>query len=107
MTDFIRSHGGRDILSPEDVPDLKAAVKEAFAILRDGEWHSGKEIKERHRHGQGEVLRRVRDLRPLLKPKGYTVEQRRGLKGEPGGPRMFYYRIAKIPTETFQLEFSQ
>jgi len=41
------------------VPDLRNAVKEAFAILMDGQWHSGQEIKERHRHGQGEALRRV------------------------------------------------
>jgi len=58
---FIQRHGGVGILTPEDVPDLRNAVKEAFAILMDGQWHSGQEIKERHRHGQGEALRRVRD----------------------------------------------
>jgi hypothetical protein len=103
---FIQQHGGVGILTPEDVPDLQNAVKEAFAILMDGQWHSGQEIKERHRHGQGEALRRVRDLRPILKGLGYAVEQRRGEKGELGGPRMFYYRIAKLPEEPFTLEFT-
>ena len=103
---FIQRHGGVGILTPEDVPDLQNAVREAFSILMDGQWHSGQEIKERHRHGQGEALRRVRDLRPILRPLGYAVEQRRGEKGEMGGPRMFYYRIAKIAKIPFRLEFS-
>tara|TARA_R110000751_G_scaffold53058_4_gene115198 strand:+ start:213 stop:521 length:309 start_codon:yes stop_codon:yes gene_type:complete len=98
---FIREHGGVGILTAEDVPDLQKGIHEAFLILQDGEWHSGKEIKERHSQGQGEALRRVRDLRPKLKPLGYTVEKRRSVVG-----RMFDYRIAKMPTAPFALEFT-
>lgn len=98
---FVRGHGGVGILTAKDVPDLQKGIREAYLILIDGEWHSGKEIKERHSQGQGEALRRVRDLRPKLKPLGYTVEKRRSEAG-----RMFDYRIAKIPAEPFALEFT-
>ena len=91
MTEFIRAHGGRGVLMPSDVPSLQKGIREAYEILRDGEWHSGTEIKQRHSQGGGEALRRVRDLRPKLTP-DFVVEKCRAKDGS----RNWLYRISRV-----------
>ena len=90
---WLSMHGAHGVLLPEEVQDVSAGVSEAYELLKDGAWRTRDWI-ERH-HSATEAMRRVRDLRPVLKPLGYEVQRRR----RADGARVFEYRIAKIGDE--------
>jgi hypothetical protein len=96
---WIAAHGGTGILNDGDVEELNKGIIEALVILADGQWHTGIEIKHRHSQGMGEALRRVRDLRPWLKPRGFEVESKRTQENK----RLFQYRIKPLTAEGEQI----
>jgi N6-adenosine-specific RNA methylase IME4 len=63
--DFSNSHealGGDDApLNSQDLEDFKKGVRDVYALMRDGKWHTADEI--RRLLGQSEGLRRMRELR--------------------------------------------
>ena len=58
--------GGEGILTPDDIPELKAGTRRVWALMQDGQFHSAQEIMGAA--GKGDIpamegLRRMRELR--------------------------------------------
>jgi len=82
--------GGEGILTPEDIPELKAGARRVLALMRDSRFHSAEEIMVAA--GKGGVpamegLRRMRELRAH----GFDVEK------EMVGTRRWMYRLKERP----------
>ena len=80
--------GGEGILTPDDIPELKAGTRRVLALMLDGRFHSADEIMGAA--GKGGVpamegLRRMRELRAH----GFDVEKERV------GNRRWMYRLKK------------
>jgi hypothetical protein len=85
--------GGEGILLPKDLIDFLAAEARVAALLNDGQWHTAEEIRlAAGTDGipASEGLRRFREVRAKLEPKGYEFERQR--RGDHG--RAFVYRIS-------------
>jgi hypothetical protein len=85
--------GGEGILVPKDLIDFRAAEARVAALLNDGKWHTAEEIRlAAGKDGipASEGLRRFREVRAKLEPKGYEFERER--RGDHG--RAFIYRIS-------------
>ena len=80
--------GGEGILTPDDIPELKAGTRRVLAPMLDSRFHSAEEIMAAA--GKGDVpamegLRRMRELREH----GFDVEKERV------GNRRWVYRLKK------------
>lgn len=95
---FIPAHGGEGILNDSDVAELKAGAARVYELMKDCEWHTRQGIcHAAGKHGlpAAEGTRRLRDLRPALKPHGFEIALKRV-----SGTRSFIYRIQKIGAES-------
>ena len=91
---FIPAHGGEGILNDSDVAELKAGIRRVYELMKDCDWHTRQGIcKAAGQNGlpAAEGTRRLRDLRPVLKPYGFEVALKRVT-----GTRSYLYRIQKI-----------
>jgi len=78
--------GGEGILTPDDIPELKAGTRRVWALMQDGQFHSAQEIMGAA--GKGDIpamegLRRMRELRAH----GFDLEKERM------GNRRWMYRL--------------
>ena len=80
--------GGEGVLTPEDIPELKAGTRRVLALMLDGRFHSAQEIMlAAGRDGVPamEGLRRMRELRGH----GFDLEKERV------GNRQWMYRLIR------------
>jgi hypothetical protein len=83
--------GGVDILTEKDMRELGAGVLRVYDLMKDGHWHSRKEVciaagKDGVEYPGGP--RRMRQLRDIA---GFKVERRRT-----GVGRNFEYRLVRV-----------
>lgn len=93
LDDWIRNHGAEDILGTHEVESLQAAVYRVLVLMIDMQWHDANEIKLAAGSDgipASEGLRRMRDLRPILKKLGLEIEKNRN-----GKSRLYRYRIVR------------
>tara|TARA_R110000803_G_scaffold75124_2_gene139411 strand:- start:1236 stop:1649 length:414 start_codon:yes stop_codon:yes gene_type:complete len=95
LVEWLTSHGAKGIVRDEEVVDFTASSQRVLRLMMDMQWHSADEIriaasKEGHPPAS-EGLRRLRDLRPLLRTHGMEIEKTRA---DDGG-RLFVYRIER------------
>ena len=91
---WLKSHGAVGVLLSADVSDLQSSSARVFDLMKDGEWHGPDAIclvAGSNGIPAREGLRRMRDLRPVLKQRGFQIERRRD-----GELRLFKYRITQI-----------
>ena len=72
-------------MTERDFAGLQSACRRVYDLMRDGEWHTAQAIIEAS--GQREGLRRMREVRDVLK---FTIETDR-----PGDGREFRYRMVQ------------
>ena len=70
-------------MTAADFSGLQSACRRVYDLMRDGEWHTAQAIIDAS--GQREGLRRMREVRDVLK---FTIETDR-----PGDGREFRYRL--------------
>jgi len=78
--------GGEGILTPDDVPELKAGTRRVLTLMSDGQYHSAQEVlvaAGKDGIPATEGLRRLRELRAH----GFDVEKERT------GNRQWMYRL--------------
>ena len=67
-------------LHENDLEDFNEAVGRVWSLMQDGEWHAASEIEEAAGlpgRPAREGFRRMRELRPLLDVRGWSIECRR------------------------------
>jgi len=79
---YVASIGGEGIIRKQDIPILYKGVQQVFDIMKDGNWYTIPQLRERT--GQEGADRRMRELRQ----NGYTVDRRRV-----GDSRLWEYRL--------------
>jgi hypothetical protein len=89
--DWLAAHQAAGVMFAREVKDMTRASARIFRLLSDRQWHSADEI--RRVAGQGgipasEGLRRMRDLRKVLRAYNLQIENARFQNS-----RMFYYRL--------------
>ena len=90
---YVASIGGKGIIREQDIPALKKGVQQIYDIMKDGQWHTIPELRERI--NQEGADRRMRELRQA----GFTVEKRRV-----GESRLWQYRL-DVPAHDKQFSF--
>ena len=79
---YVASIGGEGIIRKQDIPILYKGVQQVFDIMKDGNWYTIPQLRDRT--GQEGADRRMRELRQ----NGYTVDRRRV-----GDSRLWEYRL--------------
>ena len=97
MPKTLKEIGAEGILYRSELKELNAGVRRVYELMKDGAWHSAREIKyAAGTNGQpaDEGLRRMRELRPY-----FTIERRR----QPTNARLFEYRLVEKARLSTQL----
>lgn len=88
---WLASHQASGLVFATEVKDMKRASARIFMLLSDRQWHSADEIRlaaGKNSIPASEGLRRLRDLRKVLKQYDLEIELRRY-----NNSKMFYYRL--------------
>lgn len=88
---WLAAHQASGLVFANEVKDMKRASARIFLLLADRQWHSAEEIRlAAGKNGvpASEGLRRLRDLRKVLKEYHLEIENRRY-----NNSKMFYYRL--------------
>ena len=88
----IAALGGAGYLTPDDLADFAQAERAIFALMSDGAWHTTEAIT-RASGGQGEALRRMRNLRNHPSTSGGVVRYAHIECRRAGAKRLSQYRL--------------
>jgi len=94
---WVQQHGAFELVYSSEVSELRAAAARVLHLLLDFNWHSADEIRTiagTDGFPASEGLRRMRDLRPVLRMFDFQIERRRSEDS-----RLFDYRISRVPKE--------
>lgn len=61
--------------SSRDFHRLNAQQSDVWNAIKDGEWHTLRELSASTGHPEASISARLRDIRALIRPKGWAVER--------------------------------
>ena len=89
--------GGEGILTLADIEAFKGAKQRVALLMSDGRWHHAEEIDDAAGENgvpAREGLRRMREVRAELEPRGFEFERERVV-----GRRAWRYRMTRRPED--------